>query len=112
MAIRIAGTLFAIHIHIGAWVGSIDLDRCAVAGVVVGQCKVNFTVAVVDSAPLWTIHLGGTQRIGCMARIDQHVGLVGEAVSAVVGDARVCDGHLNPLAFAIRIELRHIQLAL
>ena len=112
VAIGIARALLAIHIGVGPRVGRIHTARGAVGFRVVGQGDIDLAVFRVHGCPFRSVHLGRAYCVCGMAGVEVDLALVVELEAAVVGDARVPDRQLNPLATAIGIEAGHVELAL
>ena len=122
MAIRVA--LVAFTIVIETWVGRIGLGLAtgqrscgswidSVGCVVVREGHVDLTVQWVHSSPLWTVHFGRAQAVGCQAGIDHHIALVGVSEQGIVGvQAVFAESQFQPSASTVSVELGHIQSAL
>ena len=111
MSVWIAITTQAVVVFERAWVGGIGSAWRSVRGTVVGQCKIDLAVGVVDRAPLWPVHFGGACGVSGNARVHQHFSLAGKAESGSL-DLGVVDAELQPLTFASDVELGGVQLAL
>src|SRR5690606_27836018 len=96
-------------------VGLVDAVGTAAAPIVVGQRAVDLARPIgVGGDPLRAVHHRGADDVCCLARIDQDVGLVGEAGGRVEPVLAVHQG--NPLAgtgelvrVRARLELRDIK---
>ena len=111
MPVRIARTLFAVNVGVGAWVGSIQLCRIAIRSVAVGERKINVAVLVIHCAIFRTVHRRCTNRVSRQSRIHQNIGLVRKGVLGIRRNFRICQRQFKPLTAAISFKLRHEQLA-
>ena len=67
---------------------------------VVGERAVDLAACRVDGDPLRPVHLGRAERVAGLARLDQHLALVGEAVGGVSGPWPCISGSQRPLPSA------------
>ena len=111
VAVRVAHAFFAIQVHVGSGVGRVHLGGGAVGCAVVGEGEIHLAIAVVDGTPLRAVHLGGPHGVCGVAGIDEHIGLAGKFVGAVVGNAWIGDGQFQPFALAGSVEASDIQFA-
>ena len=111
MSVGISIPTQAVVVFVSAWVGGIGLAWHSVCCSIVGQCKIDLAVCVVDRAPLWPVHFGCACGVCGNSRVHQHFGLAGKAESSGL-DQRVVDAEFQPLTFAGFVELGSVQLAL
>ncbi|KWV88797.1 hypothetical protein PFLmoz3_01692 [Pseudomonas fluorescens] len=97
------------------WVGAAHRLALFAALGVVGQGAIDLAVGGADHDPFRAVHACGFHHAGGQARMNQHLGLVGETAAGV--DAVFAMGEFNPLAFALGVvgitvacvEDRHVQ---
>jgi len=71
------------HHVVGARVGGVDTRLAGGAALaVVGQRAVDLARVLVDGDPLRPVHLRGAEQVARLARLDEHLALVGKAVGA------------------------------
>ena len=92
---------------LGARIGGVDLLGLALG--VVGQHDIDLAVDAVGLDVLGTVHLGGAEQVGGAARLDQHVGLAGEAVFG--GQRALAMDERQPFDRAVLGELGDIERA-
>ena len=111
VAIDVASLCFArLVIAVGARVGSVG--AFGGAGAVVGECHVELTVLGIDTAPFRPIHFGGPHHIGGKAGEHHNFSFRSELERGVVGQQRVGQRQLQPLASAILTKTRGVEFSL
>ena len=106
---------------LGYRVGCIHLVFCALG--IIGESEVNLAGIRINRTPLRTVHWCGTGNVSGQTGVQQHVGLVLEAIKCHItngrtlgsinlgGKSRVVEIQGQPFTTAVFVESRYIQRA-